>query len=449
MDAPEDRRPDGAEARPRRRTSVGALLVCALLVLAVCSAGSARAGIGHAYFPLASGTVALGAGGAVVAVDSAARLVPGTRVLAGTPDSARLAAEQRDWLASGTVPDIPELGGSTMTRDALLDLHVLSAPDGVAVAGWAPPWQYVWPRDSALVATALARTGHPADAERVIAFLQRVQPESGIFEARYTPDGSGVPDGRGLQSDSVGWTLWALRAVVTELPRSERVAFLERHRPLLDRSASAALRLVANPQSLPPVSSDYWERKERGLTLATAAMVHAGLLAASELAEMMEEDDLAARTSVAAGHVGSAIGRTFGSDGYPRTAGGPASSVDLGVSFLLPPFTGSVEGDVLEVWRRSAQWMARPSGGLAPGGSWRADGVSWNTATSSSAMTAAFVGDRDASVARLRWLDAHRTEPGSLPEKVLSDGQPASVAPLAWAAASVLITVAELQRRPS
>jgi glucoamylase len=377
------------------------------------------------------------------------RLVPGTRVLAGTPDSDRQAAEQREWLAAGTVPGIHELGGSTMARDALLDLHVLSASDGVAVAGWAPPWQYVWPRDSALVATALARTGHPADAERVITFLQRVQPESGIFEARYRPDGTGVPDGRGLQSDSVGWTLWALDAVVTELPPASRAAFLERHRSLLDRSAGAALRLVANPRSLPPVSSDYWERRERGLTLATAAMVHAGLLAASELAEMVGDGELATRTAVAAGRVGSAIELTFGPDGYPRTAGGSAGSVDLGVSFLLPPFAGAVDGGVLEVWRRSAQRMARPAGGLAPGGSWRADGVSWNTATSSSAMTAAFVGDRDDSVARLRWLDAHRTEPGSLPEKVLSDGQPASVAPLAWAAATVLITVVELERHPS
>jgi GH15 family glucan-1,4-alpha-glucosidase len=45
---------------------------------------------------------------------------------------------------------------------------------------------------------------------------------------------------------------------------------------------------------------------------------------------------------------------------------------------------------------------------------------------------------------RLRWLDQHRTAAGSLPEKVLRDGQPASVSPLAWTAAAVVITADRL-----
>jgi GH15 family glucan-1,4-alpha-glucosidase len=46
----------------------------------------------------------------------------------------------------------------------------------------------------------------------------------------------------------------------------------------------------------------------------------------------------------------------------------------------------------------------------------------------------------------LRWLDEHRTREGSLPEKVLSNGTPAAVAPLAWTAATVLIALDELTR---
>jgi GH15 family glucan-1,4-alpha-glucosidase len=59
-------------------------------------------------------------------------------------------------------------------------------------------------------------------------------------------------------------------------------------------------------------------------------------------------------------------------------------------------------------------------------------------------MTAAFLGERDEALARLRWLDQHRTAAGSLPEKVLANGQPAAVAPLAWTAAVVVITADQL-----
>jgi GH15 family glucan-1,4-alpha-glucosidase len=46
----------------------------------------------------------------------------------------------------------------------------------------------------------------------------------------------------------------------------------------------------------------------------------------------------------------------------------------------------------------------------------------------------------------LDWIAGHRTDTGSIPEKVLSDGAPASVAPLAWSAANVLLTVDSLRR---
>jgi len=41
-------------------------------------------------------------------------------------------------------------------------------------------------------------------------------------------------------------------------------------------------------------------------------------------------------------------------------------------------------------------------------------------------------------------LSAHRTPDGALPEKVLADGSPAAVAPLAWTAATVVLTAATL-----
>ena len=45
--------------------------------------------------------------------------------------------------------------------------------------------------------------------------------------------------------------------------------------------------------------------------------------------------------------------------------------------------------------------MLRPAGGLAPGGSWRDDGISWTTATSSYALAAAALGDAMAADERV------------------------------------------------
>lgn len=349
------------------------------------------------------------------------------------------------WIAGGTVPTVPELGTSTMVVDALRDLHDLSQPYGVPVAGWAGPWRYVWPRDSALAAAALARTGHQADAERILTFLGQVQPDPGVFQARYLPDGSGVPDDRGEQLDGTGWALWASDQVGAETPLAQRSAFVARHRDLIDRSTRAALAQIDNTRSLPRVSSDYWEVREWRLTLATAALLHAGLQSAARLYAVAGDHDAAVAAQQGGVRLGSAIESAFGPD-YPRRLGGRAATVDLGVCFFLPPYNTDRPAEAVTAWRGAPSYLMRPAGGLAPGGSWPDDSLSWTTSTSSYALTAATLGDREQAVRWLRWLDQHRTATGSLPEKVTATGQPAAVAPLAWAAAAVILTADELNR---
>jgi glucoamylase len=428
--------------RQSHRAALAACL-CLLLIVMISSSGLVAHRNLNPTIPLDAAAVAVGPGGALVEVAAADALVPGTRVLAGMPDSVDLAYQQTAWLAAGTVPQVSGLEGDMITV-ALLDLHVLSRPYGVPVAGWSGPWRYVWPRDSALVASALARTGHTADAERIVDFLQRVQSDSGLFQARYLPDGSGVPDARGVELDGVGWALWATSELAAELPMKDRMAVVQRHRRLLDRSANAALASIDNPSSLPPPSPDYWEVKETKPTLATAAVICAGLEAGAELYRILGEGDAADRVAAGAYRLRTAINAKFGRNGYPRHLGGRSDSTDLGVDFLLPPVGETVDRAVVHAWERTPLLMSRPAGGLAPGGSWRRDGVSWTNATASHAMTAAFLGKRDEALAWLRWLDQHRTAAGSLPEKVLSDGQPAAVSPLAWTAAAVVITADQL-----
>jgi glucoamylase len=418
-------------------------ILCLLVIAMIGSSGLLAHRNRVTTLPLDAVAVAVGPGGGLVEVAGADSLVPGSRVLAGMPDSLDLAREQAAWLAEGTFPRVAGLD-SDMVAVALLDLHVLSQPYGVPVAGWSQPWRYIWPRDSALVASALSRTGHYADAERIVGFLQQVQPESGLFQARYLPDGSGVPDDRGIELDGIGWALWATDQVAAELSPADRTAFLERHQRLIDRSTEAALRSISTPSALPSASADYWEVKEKRLTLATAAVVYAGLESSAQLYRVLGDFEHADAAAAGATRLRTAIKKDFGHNGYPRHLGGASDSVDLGVDFLLPPLTSDIDQTVARAWDRAAPLMARPAGGLAPGGSWRRDGVSWTNATASRAMTAAFIDHRDEALTRLRWLDQHRTAAGSLPEKVLPNGQPAAVSPLAWTAAAVVITADQL-----
>jgi glucoamylase len=424
--------------------SVAGVGLSLLLISGLAGAGYLVARSRPSWVPLHADTVALGPGGQVVEA-TAAELVPGTRVLASAPDADRLVAEQRAWLAAGTVPVVAGVEPDVVTA-ALLDLHVLSRTYGVPVAGWSPAWRNVWPRDSALAAAALGRTGHGADAERILDFLGRVQPESGLFAARYAPDGRGVPDDRGVQLDGVGWALWALAEVAAEVKEADRPALVRRHQQLLDRSTAAALAAIDNPRTLPPVSADYWEVPERRPTAATAALLAAGLESAAELYALTGAERARVEAGAAAGRLRSAIMINFGPHGFPRHLGGRARSVDLGVSFLLPPFTRQVAPEVVTAWRQAGPAMSRPAGGLAPGGSWRRDGISWTNATATYALTAAALGETEQAIAWLDWLDRHRTAAGSFPEKVLADGSPASVAPLAWTAAAVLLTADTLAR---
>lgn len=421
------------------------LVVAGLGLLLVTS----LAGVGYlvvrgwpAELPLHADTVALGAGGQVIEA-RAADVVPGTRVLAGTPDTERLVVEERAWLAAGTVPAVAGVDPELVTA-GLLDLRVLSRTYGVPVAGWSAPWRHVWPRDAALAAAALARTGHHADAERVVAFLGRVQPTSGLLAARYLADGAGEPDDRGTQLDGLGWALWATAQAARALPVAEQPGFVRRHQTLLERSAAAARSAVDNPRTLPPVSADYWEVRERRLTLSTAALLAAGLDAAADLYAVLGDEVSRASTADTAARLRAVIIARFSPAGFPRHLGGRADSVDLGVSFLLPPFAAAADPAVVAAWRQAHRAMARPAGGLAPGGSWRRDGISWTNATATYALSAAAVGDRTEALTWLDWLDRHRTPAGSFPEKVLADGRPASVAPLAWTAAAVVLTAETL-----
>lgn len=432
---------------PSRRIRLTATLIVLPLLVGLLG-GWAVYRSRHATEPLRSAGVAIAADGSRVPLPAGAPLVPllpGSRVLASTGAAGQvLAAEQRTWLAAGTVPPVTA-GQQDMVRTALLDLNTLLLPDGAAVAGWPKSWRYVWPRDASMIAVALSRTGHRADALSVLQFLQGQLPPHGVFQARYQPDGSGPPDGRGEQTDGTGWVLWAAVQLKNDLPAgAEQAAFLARLRPLIDGSTRAALRITDRPGGLPKPSADYWEIKDDRLSLGTVAPLAFGLEAAAELQAALGDRDLAETARARAVLLRTSIARQFGAHGYPRYLGD--DEPDAATAFLLPPFTDRADPAIVAAWRDAAGRMTRPAGGVAPGVGWKNDGISWTPQTALFALTAATIGDRQAATDRLTWLSQHRTQYGALPEKVLSNGDPAGPAPLAWTDAFVLLAADALTR---
>lgn len=443
--------------RPQRQLRRWLLATwCLCLALAVL-AGEGRPG---QWWPgtTAIADIPLYADGISMDPYGARTLIPPSDPSTGTAVQATRAvtAQEAAWLAEGSRPGEGTAYDDMATR-ALLDLRALtlevsgpadtSAAGGqvtaprAALAAWTPHWNYVWPRDASFVAVALARTGHTDEAVGILVFLAAVQADDGTFEARYLPDMSGAtPDDRAAQTDGVGWVLWAADQTLAAVPATERSRAWDQIRPMVTAAARAALRLTRNGTTLPPASPDYWEVKEATPTLGTAAPLLAGLESAGRL--------LGDPVAAAALTYRAVVETSFGAAGYPRRLGDRAGTIrrDTASAFVLPPYVSTPLSGALDAWRASQPAMLRPAGGLSPGAAWREDGVSWTPTTSLYALAAASNGDRQQAEQWLTWLDEHRTAAGSLPEKVLADGSPASVAPLSWTAASVILTLSELDR---
>lgn len=412
--------------------------------------------------PLWSGTVARDAEGGRVLVGGRAPdlpLDPGTRLAAALPAGAP-ARERAAAFAARTAPWRERLGrapaaqaheqghgadGSADGEDgagealrdladsALADLWVLSDDLPAPVAGWTRPWRYVWPRDAAFCAVALGRLGAVEQATSVLAHLGTLQAADGWFEARYVPGTDRAPDRRLRQFDGTGLLLWACAETVDAAGGGDVAGadvVDDRLAPLITASLGALVRATSGGTTLPPVSPDYWEVTESEVTLWLMASTLAGLRAGARLT-----GDAAVGTAAEA--FAALLAGTFGRGGWQRyRAGGGADSAlalldATGCHGMVPP------ARLLGLHSE----LARPAGGIAPGAAWRQDGVSWTPSTSLLALALARAGHCERAAALLGWLAAHRTVEGSLPEKVLFDGRPAEVAPLAWTAANVLLAL--------
>ncbi|MEV8533773.1 hypothetical protein [Streptomyces sp. NPDC051211] len=369
-----------------------------------------------------------------------------TVVAADDPGALAQIDESRAWLAAGKVPGATPVQRAAVQR-ALLSMRALLKPNGAFAAGWAPPWEYSWPRDGAFASAAFAVTGHDEEAYRILDYDALTQRPDGTWEARTELDGSGPPDARKWQLDGNGWVPWATWQWYRAAPPGSRDERLRALYPMVRKAADHAARSLGS-DGLPPASPDYWELDTETANIGTAAPLLAGLNASADLAGRLGMGGDAERWRDAARRLAAGIAASFAPAGYPRTADGRHGR-DSAVAFMAPPFNAAPPGlgEALDSTHRA---LLLPNGGVSPGNdpdfSWGS--YAWTASTSFFALAWSGTGEQAKAGRVLDWVLSKRNGLGELPETVNGAGLPSSVAPLGWTDSLVVLTTLALQGSP-
>jgi hypothetical protein len=316
------------------------------------------------------------------------------------------AASDRHWLQRSRQlgPAAPPWA-TEMYERSLLVLHGLTdRRTGAVTAGARDGWAYVWPRDAAAVAIALAAAGHQPEAELIVQFLLGAGLEQA---ARFNGDGSPVP-GRVAQGDAIGWVAAAAKATG------------------IVGSARQAMRILVGGQPIPWRNrSDYWEQGPGD---------YLGNALASTPPDVSELDGLYDPFS----------SDTPSGGGLVREAGDPESGLDSAAAWGVRPFPHRA---LYPAIRRTLNELVAAGGrfGIIPGEGWDGGEDPWSAPTAWSAWSLAALGERRQALRLLRALRRSATPAGMLPERVDAEtGVPRSTTPLAWSHAFAILALREL-----
>jgi Glycosyl hydrolases family 15 len=292
----------------------------------------------------------------------------------------------RQWLARSRPlgPGAPAWAKRLYARSLLVLRALTNARSGATIAGARDGWAYVWPRDAAVVAMALAAAGHRAEARRVVAFLDGIDLDAA---ARFNVGGEPVP-GRPAQGDAAGWVAAAARAA----------------------------GIPANAVRAPWRDRPDYQEKGAGDYLGNA---------------------------IASGAGRRALARFESADGLVRAAGAPDSGLDTAAAWAVRPFTRPA---LFPAARRSLLRLAAERGrfGIVPSQDWPG-GDPWTAPTAWTAWGLAAIGERRAALELMACLRRAATPLGMLPERVeAGTGIPRSTTPLAWSHAFAILALRQL-----
>ncbi|PKL33738.1 MAG: glycoside hydrolase family 15 [Spirochaetae bacterium HGW-Spirochaetae-10] len=197
-----------------------------------------------------------------------------------------------------------------------IDNHgaIIAANDSDIVRFGRDTYSYMWGRDGAFVAAALARSGYSHVCMKYFDYCSRIISDEGYMFQHYNPDGSlasnwhsWLVDGKEvlpIQEDSTALTLWALWIHHENLNDIEFIRPL--YHSLILKAADFLASYVDSETGLPLPSYDLWE--ERYATHAfTVTAVIAGLKAASRFADLFQDESRAERYSCLASEMTEAL----------------------------------------------------------------------------------------------------------------------------------------------
>jgi glucoamylase len=304
----------------------------------------------------------------------------------------------------------------SMYRRSLLAIHALtSRAIGAVAAGARDGWAYVWPRDAATAALALAASGHPGEARHVATFLAGLDLSAA---ARFDETGAPIP-GRAAQGDATGWV----------------------------DAAAAATGVTAPPRRQP------WRDRADYRESAPGTYLGNALAAAADDVDGPKTGDIGRFSA----HQQRAIAGEFGArDGLVREAGDPGSGLDSAAGWAVRPFRftalyPAAERTLLRLARQGTSY------GITPGEGWDGGEDPWMAPTAWSAWALAGLAaepstssaraavDRRAALELLADLRRASTPAGDLPERVgVHTGIPTSTTPLLWSSAFAVLALREL-----
>ncbi len=173
---------------------------------------------------------------------------------------------------------------------------ITAANDSDIVRFAGDTYSYMWGRDGAFVAAALAKAGYTHVCMKFFEFCARVITEDGYLYQHYNPDGSLASNwhpwlvhGKAvlpIQEDSTALILWSLWI---HYQCSKDIEFI---RPLYDSLIKKSADFMVNHRDpktkLPIPSYDLWEERY-GVHTYTVASVIAGLRAAGNFARLFQD----------------------------------------------------------------------------------------------------------------------------------------------------------------
>lgn len=336
-------------------------------------------------------------------------------------------------------------------------------------------YSYMWGRDGAFVAAALAKAGYAEVCRRFFEFCSRVISEEGYLFQHYNPDGSlastwhpWLQDGKEvlpIQEDSTALVLWALWI---HYQCSKDIEFIKPlYKKFIKNAATFLIKHRDSETLLPIPSYDLWEERY-GTHSFTIAAVIAGLRAAANFARLFQDTSLAVTYDTAAEQMKEGIAKhlyhtgmkRYARSGYRKGNGYELDKV-IDVSLLGLTTLGAFSPkdprilETMEAIHRQL-WLKTPGGGCAryandryqrandgpkdiPGNPWFISTLWLGECLIARAEN---LRELHEALPYLEWCARNPLPSGVLAEQVHPEsGAPLSVSPLTWSHSAFVWTV--------